>query len=844
MAEPPRRTLLAKLRGKKCKKGASTGGRDAAVGGGEGKEKVCRARDTRARRAAVVPVPELECMSDPVRGKQDYFNGGLEKRVVHVVGGEAAAVQDAFPRYGSGVHVNTHRGDARTGGGARDGAAEREDPPGVCVHGETPDGRSDRGEMKRVQERDGHFTRPGSRGDHRERRAQLVPFPRRHTGGDSIGFGTRESVPSEHRAADTGVVHLTDGQEPLEEIGTNVGYETDVGRRYRDKALHVHRAGSFIPTPDVETLDPTKLNYTGDGPAETRTCDPESPHVLHYVRNVDENELIRTIESSFQLCRDVRTPTLQSPTFFPTELEMVSTDVSPCLATRHHSVDSEDDDDYYDNEILPFYESGPHNTQPTNRKEPDETSSWQPASAQIVPSGSDANAEETDRLRIRLREAFCLLMNAMQDGRDGQDGQDVSSSCADNSVSSSRSHDSASVCSWSSSTWPAEGDVQEGSGRGYRGVGGTSRRTRSLQCLVPEGRPPLQRSVSDGGVRYPAESDGRGSLTEKESGHALQVVSMDTRDATSGGGRSFEDVGGAAGAKVAVPRHVEEEEEEETRQHGPPTCPGVPARSPAPPCVPQPSQSACGGVGKPPGLTVNKMQEWMHRGRVLSSEMRLRIAGSSPRGGQGPGAEGQVWAARPAHVCTQGAKPGSTGPAGAAQPVGVADGSSVTCRDSSSRLAALNSITVSKKRNWLHQSSARPGPPPEDATPLRTAEDERGPPPSSNTPTPSAPPEAPPPHGVRQLRPSALPVDPAEENDADDEGEIWYNPIPEEEEAAPPPCVPAPWPTPPGAGPEENGRGVPGAGGDAVSGNVVQMCRAQDENLPVQPAPAEASEQR
>jgi len=36
-------------------------------------------------------------------------------------------------------------------------------------------------------------------------------------------------------------------------------------------------------------------------------------------------------------------------------------------------------------------------------------------------------------------------------------------------------------------------------------------------------------------------------------------------------------------------------------------------------------------VPKHPGVTVNKMQEWMQKGRMLSSEMKQRIAGSSLR---------------------------------------------------------------------------------------------------------------------------------------------------------------------------------------------------------------------
>ncbi len=39
-------------------------------------------------------------------------------------------------------------------------------------------------------------------------------------------------------------------------------------------------------------------------------------------------------------------------------------------------------------------------------------------------------------------------------------------------------------------------------------------------------------------------------------------------------------------------------------------------------------------------------------------------------------------------------------------------------------------------------------------------------------------------HGRVSLHPPHR-TDPAEENDADDEGEIWYNPIPEDEEADP-----------------------------------------------------------
>lgn len=107
----------------------------------------------------------------------------------------------------------------------------------------------------------------------------------------------------------------------------------------------------------------------------------------------------------------------------------------------------------------------------------------------------------------------------------------------------------------------------------------------------------------------------------------------------------------------------------------------------------------------------------------------------------------------------------------------------------------LNTITVSKKRNWLQQSSGKDG-----LATMGEVED-HGHTANFNVPDPTseghrlAPPVAlagrcKPPRlhlshvTVTHARTAAQPraVDPAEENDADDEGEIWYNPIPEDEE--------------------------------------------------------------
>ncbi|NXB21463.1 SYDE2 protein, partial [Rhagologus leucostigma] len=77
----------------------------------------------------------------------------------------------------------------------------------------------------------------------------------------------------------------------------------------------------------------------------------------------------------------------------------------------------------------------------------------------------------------------------------------------------------------------------------------------------------------------------------------------------------------------------------------------------------------------------------------------------------------------------------------------------------------VNSITVSKKRSWLQQSTHRRPPPPlEEENALGRERPAR----SCALPSPA------------MLRSAAL--DCGEDGDADDEGEIWYNPIPEDDE--------------------------------------------------------------
>lgn len=111
----------------------------------------------------------------------------------------------------------------------------------------------------------------------------------------------------------------------------------------------------------------------------------------------------------------------------------------------------------------------------------------------------------------------------------------------------------------------------------------------------------------------------------------------------------------------------------------------------------------------------------------------------------------------------------------------VAESSGAHQRELFARQALFNHITVSKKRNWLQQSAARPFPQAEDVTAPPAAEED-------HAEEPPRPRRLPLPAGLKPARVVHHRTDPAEENDADDEGEIWYNPIPEDDEAV---CVPA-----------------------------------------------------
>uniref|UniRef100_H3DL50 Synapse defective Rho GTPase homolog 2 n=1 Tax=Tetraodon nigroviridis TaxID=99883 RepID=H3DL50_TETNG len=206
-------------------------------------------------------------------------------------------------------------------------------------------------------------------------------------------------------------------------------------------------------------------------------------------------------------------------------------------------------------------------------------------------------------------------------------------------------------------------------------------------------------------------------------------------------------------------------------------------------------------------VTVNKMQEWMHKGRMLSSEMKQRIEGSALPPQANPcgckvGAQAAGQRVKPAKAKSPTIKspqvqhPGLTSQYENVQ-TSCANGQEATRpgENHPSWRQPLTTITVSKKRNWLQQSSL--------LLPVWTKEELQAQQVGQHVCTC--------PRMVSlallcvcaessinedetllfcrhvnicQSKESAQfrSMDPAEENDADDEGEIWYNPIPEDEE--------------------------------------------------------------
>ncbi|XP_072690424.1 rho GTPase-activating protein SYDE2 [Canis lupus baileyi] len=228
------------------------------------------------------------------------------------------------------------------------------------------------------------------------------------------------------------------------------------------------------------------------------------------------------------------------------------------------------------------------------------------------------------------------------------------------------------------------------------------------------------------------------------------------------------------------------------------------ARAPGPGDPGRPSGSACRGPAgarggreglplvRPPAVTVKKLQKWMYKGRLLSLGMRGRSRGAPPKVAAAQAASPNLGplGMRERPVLSVPADPGVT----------LTDlfenvyASSVKRReleDLKDNIGfrshkPLNSITVSKKRNWLYQSTLRSfnleeeNKKCQDINHLSVSPKHQLSQPFFKSSEECCT------YVVCNATNSSLSrncsLDFNEENDADDEGEIWYNPIPEDED--------------------------------------------------------------
>ncbi|XP_070448851.1 rho GTPase-activating protein SYDE2 isoform X3 [Equus przewalskii] len=452
--------------------------------------------------------------------------------------------------------------------------------------------------------------------------------------------------------------------------------------------------------------------------------------------------------------------------------------------------DDEDGADYYENlpggcQPAPAPEPAPEGAEAERRPPP-------PPSAGSTPR-AEGGRLETGRLQTQLREAYYLLIQAMHDLPPDSGARRGGHGWADRSCPAGAGARGQPPSPCGAAHRPARPRDWErgGGGRPWQQVspprsppgesGGGRLRTprmrlscsRSLESLRVGAQPPsFQRWPSDSWIRC----GGRGDRDEPP---------------PRGGGMH----GWSGGsARAAAPSGL------------PPPSSSQPGRSSGSPFGdPAGSSGLRSGEGdgqeglpflRPPAVTVKKLQKWMYKGRLLSLGMKGRARGTAPKvtGTQASSPHLGALKMRESHVL---AVPPD-------QRITLTDlfenmyGSTMKRReleDLKDNIGfrghkPLNSITVSKKRNWLYQSTLRS---------FNLEEENKKCQDISNL---SVSPLSLPKHQLSRpfLKSSEeyctyvvcnatnsslsgnCSLNFNEENDADDEGEIWYNPIPEDDD--------------------------------------------------------------
>lgn len=640
MADPLRRTLLAKLRGKKSKKEGTAGGgygstTAAGHGSREGKEKVLQTQRDEARQ--VMLLTELECTTERMSTYENCVDGAMVQagRVVIVRQGRAPDLAGARPQErssGGRVRVNEELLGV---------PLQRAVHFGGHVVREENLNCNDSYSAKIVLSTG--FTHDGPR----VHRKHFISVPRQYSVGDSIGFGD-SSDGVLHRARVESNAGLSKAPE-----GRTTAAESDATEAMdRGHSPHIVTTAVAVRDRNTTCSDNSHTLETAPSVYAPPVCSNCAS------RNTDESVLIRNVESYGPECAgELRgtTGALQSPTFFPTELHICDISVESPFVTEHSlrcTVNSEDED-YYDNEILPFYETVRAKSDGKRADAPEQPSQDK---GQLDDSNS---AQETDRLRNQLKEAYYLLISAMNDIN--LDVQQITSGLATSSCSS---HSRDSLCSRlsakniDSDCWSSGGldhSPQQVSdtdslllclnGKLESGLKGSILKSRSMVNLsMTLIRRTLLRSASDGAIGYPSGP----SLCDQAQGMQGPEISYDTGDAGTKEGKGtrrgelsdpsvlYNDI---SSDELLQDPGRDEQGEQLNESSG--SVNSLTSSSDSNTDTPahqghenkqehtEVREERSNSVSKGHGVTVNKMQEWMHKGRLLSSEMKQRIEGSA-----------------------------------------------------------------------------------------------------------------------------------------------------------------------------------------------------------------------
>ncbi|XP_067582858.1 rho GTPase-activating protein SYDE2 isoform X4 [Pseudorca crassidens] len=436
--------------------------------------------------------------------------------------------------------------------------------------------------------------------------------------------------------------------------------------------------------------------------------------------------------------------------------------------------DEEDDADYYENL--------PGGSQPAPEPEGAEAERWPPPPPAAGSSpGAEGGRLETGRLQTQLREAYYLLIQAMHDlppdsGRRQGDRGRADSGCPAGARAPGQPPSPCGAaarracprdcergggdCPWQQVSPPRSPPRESGGGRPR-----TPRMrlpcSRSLDSLrVGAKPPPLQRWRSDSWIRCGA----RGEPDEPPPrGGGM--------DGWSGGSSRAAAPSGLRPPSSEDPRRSSGSRSKEDGQEGLPFL-------------------------KPPAVTVKKLQKWMYKGRLLSLGMKGRARRTPPEVTRAQATSPNLGALKMRESQVVSVPPD--------QRITLTDLFENVYESSMKRRELedlkddigfrghkpLNSITVSKKRNWLYQSTLRSFNLEDENKKCQDI--------SHLSISPVSLPK------LQLSRPflksseeyctymvctatnSSLSRDCSldfnEENDADDEGEIWYNPIPEDDD--------------------------------------------------------------